>query len=197
MGECLIRVPGARALFRLALAVLAGSWAVSANSALAQEGATRLVTTELRSNDACDTKMVAAQKAEFPVCFKRPPKTWVEVADLSESVDLDVKFEFDSAELTPEAEGVLIDLAAAMNDPRFIDSPFLIEGHTDAVGSDAYNLDLSHRRAASVRQFLVTQGVGDVRLQSEGRGESQLLDPANPTSGVNRRVRVINLNSTS
>ncbi len=197
MGECLIRALGARTLVRLVVVAAAGVWAVSADLATAQEGATRLVTTELRSNDACDTAMVAAQKVEFPVCFIRPPKTWVEVADLSESVDLDVKFEFDSAELTPEAEAVLIDLATAMNDAKFIDSPFLIEGHTDAVGSDAYNLDLSDRRAASVRQFLVSQGVGDVRLSSEGKGESELLDPANPTSGVNRRVRVINLDSTS
>lgn len=197
MGECLIRALRAPTLVRWAVAVTAGVWAVSADLATAQEGATRLVTTELRSNDACDTVMVGAQKAEFPVCFIRPPKTWVAVADLSESVDLDVKFEFDSAELTPEAEAVLIDLALAMNDPQFIDSPFLIEGHTDAVGSDAYNLDLSDRRAASVRRFLVSQGVGDVRLSSEGKGESELLDPANPTSGVNRRVRVINLDSTS
>lgn len=180
------------------LAPLAGGLAMLVSfSAGAQEGATRLVTTELRSNDACDTRMVGAQKAEFPVCFKRPPKTWVEVADLSHSVDLDVKFEFDSAELTPQAERVLAELAAAMNDAKFIDSPFRIEGHTDAVGSDEYNLGLSDRRAASVRAFLVSQGVGSGRLQSEGRGERELLDPQNPTSGVNRRVRVVNLDATS
>jgi len=197
MGVAQIISQAARRFGWTMVATVAGLSALFAASAWAQEGATRLVTTELRSNDACDTAMVGAQKNEFPVCFKRTPKTWVAVADLSSSVDLDVKFEFDSAELTPQAETVLAELAVAMNDPKFIDSPFRIEGHTDAVGSDEYNLGLSDRRAASVRSFLVSQGVGAGRLQSEGRGERQLLDPNNPTSGVNRRVRVVNLDSTS
>lgn len=166
-------------------------------SALAQEGGVRLVTTELRSNDACDTRMVASEQAEFPVCFRGPPKTWVELADLSDTVDLDVKFEFDSAILTPAAKDVLTELSVSMNHPQYIDAPFMIEGHTDAVGSDAYNLGLSDRRAQSVHDFLITQGVAGSRLSSIGKGESELLDPANPTSGVNRRVRVINLSATS
>ena len=187
------RVPFPAVAFALSLLVLA----FMPLGALAQEGGLRLVTVELRSNDACDTAMVAAQKEEFPICFRGPPKSWVEVADLSTSVDLDVKFEFDSARLTPEATGVLTELAVAMNDARYIDDPFLIEGHTDSVGTDAYNLGLSDRRAQSVVDFLVLQGVGAARLSSVGKGESELLDPANPTSGVNRRVRIVNVNATS
>lgn len=162
----------------------------------AQEGGVRLVTTELRSNDACDTRMVGAEKEEFPVCFVQPIQEWSEVVDLSDAIDLDVKFEFDSDHLTPEAEALLGELAAAMNDADYIDSPFLIEGHTDAVGTDTYNQDLSERRAASVRRFLTSKGVGDVRLQSVGKGESELLDPNNPTGAVNRRVRVVNLSES-
>lgn len=65
-----------------------------------------------------------------------------------------------------------------------------IEGHTDNVGDDAANLDLSKRRAASVRKFLVDQGVSDERLLSEGYGETQPVADNKTEKGrqLNRRV---------
>lgn len=68
---------------------------------------------------------------------------------------------------------------------------FLLIGHTDAVGSDEDNLDLSRRRAATVRDFLVREAqIDPARLATEGRGERDLALPRDPTNGANRRVEV-------
>ncbi|MBX6367015.1 MAG: OmpA family protein [Rhodospirillales bacterium] len=110
------------------------------------------------------------------------------------SVDLEIRFAFASAELTEEARQVLDQLGAALKDPRLESYRFKLVGHTDAVGSEAYNLALSAERAAAVRDYLKSRfGVSDDRLESIGMGEAQLRDPANPTSAVNRRVQVINV----
>src|SRR5699024_1469279 len=69
-----------------------------------------------------------------------------------------VTFEFDSAKLTAQAETRLNNVVAALNASP--DVKFRIEGHTDAVGTDAYNQDLSERRAQSVKDYLVDSGIG-------------------------------------
>lgn len=112
------------------------------------------------------------------------------------TIALEVRFNFDSATLTPQAREVLTQLAAALKAPALAGSTFLIEGHTDAVGSDGYNQNLSARRAAAVRNFLTGKhDVAASRLVVAGRGETDLLDPNQPASGVNRRVEVGNLGS--
>ncbi|MGH8511625.1 MAG: OmpA family protein [Gammaproteobacteria bacterium] len=110
------------------------------------------------------------------------------------AVSIQVNFEYDSYRLTPEAKIVLNNLAEAMQDKALKDNRFLIEGHTDAVGSAEYNQSLSARRAESVRNFLASSlGVDANRLKTTGRGEEELLDKGHPGSGVNRRVQVVNL----
>jgi outer membrane protein OmpA-like peptidoglycan-associated protein len=70
---------------------------------------------------------------------------------------------------------------------------FIIAGHTDAKGGGEFNQKLSQRRAEAVRSYLITQfGIAGEKLTPKGYGKSQLLDPANPEDGVNRRVQVIN-----
>jgi outer membrane protein OmpA-like peptidoglycan-associated protein len=68
-----------------------------------------------------------------------------------------------------------------------------IQGHTDERGSDAYNLDLSDRRAASVRRYLTEHGVAAGRLQSQGYGESQPLAQGRNEAAwaKNRRVEFL------
>ena len=113
---------------------------------------------------------------------------------LGPSIDLAVNFEYASAKLTPDARIVLDNLGQALSDAALRDSRFRIAGHTDARGSDAYNLTLSRQRARSVADYLVRQHRIDARrLGIEGYGRSQLLDPDNPASPVNRRVQITNL----
>ena len=110
------------------------------------------------------------------------------------SIDLAVNFEYASSKLTPDARLVLDNLAKALADPALSGSRFEVAGHTDARGSDAYNLVLSKQRARAAADYLVREhGIDAKRLTVEGFGERQLLDPANPESAVNRRVQITNL----
>ena len=105
-----------------------------------------------------------------------------------------VQFEFNSDQLTPTARQMLAEIGLALRDERLAPYRFAIKGHTDAVGSDQYNLALSQRRAASVRNYLVsTFNIDPGRLESQGLGESQLFDAANPNAAANRRVEITNL----
>ena len=117
-------------------------------------------------------------------------------AQASQSIDLEVNFEFDSAKLSPDARIVLDNLGEALADPALRDARIRIAGHTDARGSRAYNLNLSRQRAHSVADYLVRlHAVGAQRLTIEGFGFEQLLDPDHPESAVNRRVQITNLGS--
>ena len=114
------------------------------------------------------------------------------------SINLYINFEFNSARLTTDAQITLRNLARALKDPRLARFRFSIVGHTDSVGSEAYNLKLSRKRANAVREHLIsTHRVAGTRLQAVGYGETRLLDPANPRSGANRRVQIVNLGGGS
>ena len=112
------------------------------------------------------------------------------------SVDMEVYFAYDSAAIGQNAVGSLYTLGQALSDPRLRGQTFLIAGHTDATGSDAYNQVLSERRAWSVKAFLVEAfHLNPQSLIAVGYGEEQLKDWYNPASGVNRRVQIVNLAS--
>ena len=75
-------------------------------------------------------------------------------------------------------------------------STFIVAGHTDAAGGDAYNQDLSERRADSIKRYLVDKfGVPGTDLVTVGYGKTKLKDPANPLAEVNRRVQVANMDN--
>jgi len=99
-----------------------------------------------------------------------------------------VNFEFNSAELTAGAKEVLMKVVRTLKD--YPEMTLLIKGHTDNIGSDAYNLKLSQRRAASVRQFLIDNGIAPSRLESVGYGETQPIATNDTPEGraKNRRI---------
>ena len=101
-----------------------------------------------------------------------------------------ILFPFDSASLKPEARDNLRNLARSLHDNARTD--VLIVGHTDSTGGDAYNEDLSRRRASAAASYLSGQGVGRGRLRTEGRGESEPIASNADESGreQNRRVEV-------
>ena len=114
------------------------------------------------------------------------------VAPHRPAVDLEVRFEFDSYRLTPMAQAVLDNLATALTSD-LAPYQFVLEGHTDAVGSDQYNLELSQRRAEAVQDYLrELYNIQPARLSAIGKGESELLLPEQPRAAPNRRVRVVN-----
>ena len=84
----------------------------------------------------------------------------------------DALFAFNDATLTPRGEATLNHFAQGLRGAsvRSID----VVGHTDPIGSDAFNMQLSERRAQSVARYLVSQGVPADRIHTEGRGKTQL-----------------------
>jgi OOP family OmpA-OmpF porin len=103
-------------------------------------------------------------------------------------VELDVKFDFDKASIRPEYRDDINSLADFMKTYPSVTTT--VEGHTDSVGSDAYNKDLSQRRAASVRQALVNEGVDASRIDAMGYGEERPIADNATDAGrqMNRRV---------
>ena len=83
-----------------------------------------------------------------------------------------------------------------LSSPEMKGLRFKIEGHTDAVGGDAFNKDLSYRRAAAIKKYLTAHyGVDASKIEVEGKGKAGLADPNNPDSELNRRVRIVRLGS--
>jgi outer membrane protein OmpA-like peptidoglycan-associated protein len=114
-------------------------------------------------------------------------------SDAPPSVNLYISFEFNSDKLGTDAQIVLRNLGTALKDQRLAKYRFLIAGHTDAVGDAAYNQTLSERRAKAVQDYLVFYfGIDAARLKAVGYGKTRLLDAANPNSGINRRVQIVN-----
>jgi outer membrane protein OmpA-like peptidoglycan-associated protein len=108
------------------------------------------------------------------------------------SVVLRATFAFNSYRLPPGAGPELDALAQAMSSgPQLQLAQFDINGHTDIVGRLGYNMGLSMLRAGTVMDVLVSRGVIASRMRAQGFGPLHLLDPANPRSGVNRRVEVV------
>ncbi|MBN9508419.1 MAG: OmpA family protein [Alphaproteobacteria bacterium] len=112
------------------------------------------------------------------------------------SVDLSVEFATASSALTPQARTTLDALGKALSSADLAQYRFRIEGHTDTVGSAAYNTALSERRAQAVADYLEKSfGVASARLEPVGMGEQGLLVPTPPQTpnAQNRRVKVVNL----
>ncbi len=108
----------------------------------------------------------------------------------SASTDLAVNFALGSDRLLPDGRHLLDKLATALQDERTLQARFAIAGHTDAVGSDRINLELSCARAIAVRNYLVANGVSGNRLSAYGFGKDRLLNLAQPNAAVNRRVEL-------
>lgn len=109
-----------------------------------------------------------------------------------------VLFDFDKADLKPEAAARLDELAEVVR--FYADAPVAIGGHTDALGADAYNEDLSRRRAESVRRYLIDRHqIGAGRVRATGYGETRPVaantnpDGSDNPAGreQNRRVEVL------
>ncbi len=123
-----------------------------------------------------------------------PPKALTRslrnIAPVKRQIDLVINFDFDSAKLQAGSKPLLEKLAEALSTERLSAINFKVEGHTDAKGSAAYNESLSAKRAQAVLEFLQAHGVQSGRLQAQGKGFAELLNPANPQAAENRRVRI-------
>ncbi|WP_434580012.1 OmpA family protein [Pseudomonas sp. Z5-35] len=101
-----------------------------------------------------------------------------------------VLFDFDQSDLTAAARGQLDGLVAKLSHANV--ASIRVVGHTDSVGTDTYNEGLSERRAGSVVEYLLTQGLAPDKLTSEGKGESEPVADNETDEGraQNRRVEL-------
>lgn len=106
-----------------------------------------------------------------------------------------VNFKLDSAELTPASSAILDRVARTLSSHPEVTVE--VGGHTDSQGDDAYNLDLSARRAATVVGYLIEHGVAADKLTSRGYGETRLIDTADTAAAhaTNRRVELTRTDS--
>ena len=101
-----------------------------------------------------------------------------------------ILFPFNSTEILPDGRTNLQQLASSLE--KYPNSDILIVGHTDSVGTEAYNNDLSQRRALAAQSYLQSLGVPASRLQATGRGESEPIQSNDTDAGraQNRRVEI-------
>jgi outer membrane protein OmpA-like peptidoglycan-associated protein len=105
------------------------------------------------------------------------------------ALSVPIQFAFDSAEILPSAKAQLDAIAAGIR-MLPLTQKVVIEGHTDNVGTEQYNEQLSQRRALSVRRYLVaTHGIESARLEAVGKGEQAPLPGRGPAATENRRVQ--------
>lgn len=108
------------------------------------------------------------------------------------SIDMEILFDYDSDRLRPDQYGKLGELSKLLKGGKFADYRFAFLGHSDAKGSQAYNQDLSFRRAQAVSSLVAQMaGIQPTRMIASGMGKSQLKTPGDPFGQANRRVQLV------
>jgi OOP family OmpA-OmpF porin len=146
----------------------------------------------------CDGALVAAAPAPAPAAPAAAPAAAAPAAKPAPAPAVATKvtyaadafFDFDKSVLKPEGKAKLDDLASKVKDINL--EVIIAVGHTDSVGSDAYNQKLSVRRAEAVKAYLVSKGIEKNRVYTEGKGEKQPVadNKTNEGRAKNRRVEI-------
>jgi outer membrane protein OmpA-like peptidoglycan-associated protein len=138
----------------------------------------------------------ATQPAAQPVARVAPRRAALTSATrpamaAGQRANLMLAFEYNSDQMTAAAQAKARTFAQALMTPELKDKRFLIEGHTDSRGARDLNVDLSRRRAQSVADFLVSQGVDRSRVEVKGVGPDEPLPGRSPAAEANRRVEAV------
>ena len=143
----------------------------------------------------CDPDLVkvVAPPAQPPVVPPaKPPAKPEPIKPVNTKVTFaaDAFFDFDKSVLKPEAKAKLDDLVGKLKGINL--EVIIAVGHTDGIGSDAYNNKLSVRRAESVKAYLVSKGIEPNRVYTEGKGKKQPVADNKTAEGraKNRRVEI-------
>ena len=119
-----------------------------------------------------------------------------EIASTKPKIDLDIQFDYNSANITATSMPSVQALGTALTDVNLKGSTFIVAGHTDAIGGDAYNQDLSERRADTIKRYLSEKfGIAGTDLVTVGYGKTRPKDPNAPMDPINRRVEVVNMDT--
>ena len=139
-------------------------------------------------------RQVLSRSAPEGVTFRGLRKETAPTQPAPNTLALDIRFAFNSAELDEMAKRDLAALGEALKSPELEGAKIKIEGHTDLVGSPEYNKKLSERRAEAVKEFLVNNtAVPSDRLLTIGRGMEDPVNKARSDAPENRRVEFQNV----
>ena len=132
---------------------------------------------------SCDSDVVPAEKCTEPKAELRTPPPPPVVAE-KVKLSADALFDFDKAVLKPEGKQHLSEIARQAQGINL--EVIMATGHTDRIGSDAYNQGLSERRANAVKEYLVSQGIDPSRIYVEGKGKTQPVTGDQCKRGMSR-----------
>jgi outer membrane protein OmpA-like peptidoglycan-associated protein len=119
-----------------------------------------------------------------------------EIASTKPNIDLDIQFDYNSAEISQGSMSSVQELGKALSNSSLKGSTFVVAGHTDAIGGENYNQDLSERRADTIKRYLTEKyGINGANLVTVGYGKTRPKDPNAPMDPVNRRVQVVNMDT--
>ena len=158
--------------------------AVGCDGALVQAAPAAPAPAPVIAAPAAPSAAPAPAPAPAPAAAPQPP------AATKVTYAADAFFDFDKSVLKPEGKAKLDDLVGKVKDINL--EVIIAVGHTDSVGTDAYNQRLSVRRAESVKAYLVSKGIEKNRVYTEGKGEKQPVADNKTAEGraKNRRVEI-------
>lgn len=152
--------------------------------------------TPARAIEQCDPNLVkkpaprAAETPPPPAPPEKPapapaPEKW-----LSQKINLyaEALFDFDKSALKPEGKATLDDFAQTLRGAKY--EVILVIGHTDRIGSAAYNQKLSERRAKAVKAYLVRKGIEANRIHAEGKGETEPITKPGDCRGLRGKTLI-------
>jgi outer membrane protein OmpA-like peptidoglycan-associated protein len=120
------------------------------------------------------------------------------IASSRPKIDLEINFDYNSASISQGSMSAVQHLGEALSDPQLKGTTFIVSGHTDGIGGDAFNQDLSERRADTIKHYLVDHyHLAASDLVTVGYGKTRLKDAENPSDPINRRVQVVNTEATN
>jgi outer membrane protein OmpA-like peptidoglycan-associated protein len=119
-----------------------------------------------------------------------------QIASTKPNIDLDIQFDYNSDQIRKASMPAAEELGKALSNASLKGSTFVVAGHTDAIGGEAYNQGLSERRADTIKRFLTDKyGINGTDLVTVGYGKDKPKDPNAPMDPINRRVQVVNMDT--
>ncbi|MBK7356976.1 outer membrane protein OmpA [Propionivibrio sp.] len=128
----------------------------------------------------CDKDLIPKEVCEPPMA--KPADTHAKPMGEKITVAADALFDFDKATLRPEGKKKIDEVAAKAQ--GLVLEVVIAVGHTDRIGSDAYNQKLSEKRAAAVKEYMVSKGIPANRIYTEGKGKKQPVTKPDQCKGA-------------
>lgn len=138
-----------------------------------------------------DAIAVKAPQPALPIRKVMPPKPALKAKIVGKKIEITEKvmFDYDKATIKPESHGLLNDVAKVLKENPGI-TKIRVEGHTDSDGKAKYNKTLSEKRAAAVKEFLVSAGIEGGRITAAGYGMERPVAPNDSPEGKDKNRRV-------